>query len=288
MARRVLAIFLAVGWAAAARAADEAVTIKVKRLAAGDVVRTDKSDESTETTTVTAGGKDQKQEDKSSNKAKFTDEVLAADGTSVKPTKVKRAYETAEAVRKGKDVELGLAGKTVLIEKGADKYAYTLDGKPVAAAAKDVLDREYNRAGMAAFEDVMMPKNAVKVGEKWQVEPAVLAKLFGEQMTIDTDKTKVSGKLVKTYDKGGVKYGVIEFTIDLAITAMKSPMGELPASDGSVMSFVVSRDGCIDGTALDDVMTGNIKADIGIKLPQAEVRVIVDGTMKSTITTVKK
>lgn len=274
----------------AAGAADDAVAIKLKKPAAGDVVRQSKTDGSTEVTTISAGGQTQKQEDQSSTTVAFTDEVLKADGTATKPIKVRRTYEKAEAVRKGRPTDLGLKGKTVLIEKpeGKARYEFTTDGKPVSKEAADLLDREYNRSGMAAFEDVMLPAKPVKVNDPWAVDAAEIAKLFADTMKVDAAKTKVSGTLVKVYDAGGAKFGVIEFSISLAVTGMKSPMGDLDAAAGSVMTFTVTMDRCIDGSRYGYTSSGTVKGELGVKLPQADVKVAIDGTMQAKVEAAKK
>lgn len=280
MLRRMLAVAITAAVSiSVAPAADEAVTIQVRRLAKGDVVKQEKSDEATETTTVTAGGKEQKQEQKSGNKAVFVDEVLEADGKSVKPTKLKRTYETAEVTQRGEKVDVGLAGKTVLIEKVKDKYAYSVDGKSVSKAAADMLDREFDRPGMAGFEEVMIPKKAVKVGDTWTADPKEMVKLMEAQMGVDADKTKVTGKLVKVYDQDGAKFGVMEFTLNIAITTLKTPMGDLDATAGSTLTFTITLDGCIDGTKYGGTSKGTLKGDLGIKIPNTDVKLNLDGTM---------
>lgn len=269
-------------------AADEAVTIKVRRLATGDVVEQTKSDEAIEKTTVTADGKEQKQEQKSGNKAVFVDEILEADGKAIKPAKLKRTYETAEVTQGGQKVDVGLAGKTVLIEKGKEKYTYTIDGQPVSKPAAAMLDREFDRPGMAGFEEVMIPKKPVKVGDTWSADPKEMVKLLEGQMGVDPDKTKVTGKLLKVYDQGGAKFGVLEFTLNIAVTTLKTPTGVLDTSAGSTLTFTITMDGCIDGSRYGGTSKGTVKGDLGIKIPNTDVKITLDGTMDSKAGFAKK
>lgn len=288
MFRRVVAATVVLGLGLrGATAADEVITIKVKKAAKGDVIKESKSDENTDTSTVVVGGQTVKQEDKASNKAVFVDEILEADGKAVKPTKLKRTYETAEAVRRGQPVDLGLAGKTVLIEKTDKKYAYTVDGQPVGKAAADVLDREFNRPGMAGFEEVMLPKKPVKVGDTWAGDVAEVTKLVEALMTLDAGKTKVTGKLLKVYDKGGAKYGVIEYTLTLAVTGLSIPTGKSDAAAGSAMTFTITTDGCIDGSVYGGTAKGTVTGNIsGLKVPiqgqTADLSVTTNGVMNAT------
>ncbi|MEO2088195.1 MAG: hypothetical protein ABGY75_01685 [Gemmataceae bacterium] len=282
MLKRMLAAAIAAAVSvSSAPAADEAVTIKVRRLATGDVVKQEKSDEATETTIVTAGLQETKQEQKSGNKAVFVDEILEADGKAIKPAKLKRTYETAEVSQGGKKVDVGLAGKTVLIEKGKDKYTYTIDGKPVNRAAAAMLEREFDRPGMAGFEEVMIPKKPVKVGDTWSADPKEMVKLLEGQMGVDPDNTKVTGKLLKVYDQSGAKFGVLEFALNIAVTTLKTPMGVLNATAGSTLTFTITMDGCIDGSQYGGTSKGTVKGDLGIKMPNTEVKITLDGTMDS-------
>jgi hypothetical protein len=218
----------------------------------------------------------------------FVDEILEADGKSAKPARLKRTYETAEVSQRGQKVDVGLAGKTVLIEKGKEKYTYTIDGQPVSKPAEEMLDREFDRPGMAGFEEVMLPKKAVKVGDTWTADPKEMVKLLDGQMGVDPDKTKVTGKLLKVYDQGGAKFGVMEFTLVIAVTTLKTPMGVLDTSAGSTLTFGITLDGCIDGTLYGGTSKGTVKGDLGLKVQTADVKITLDGTMDAKSGFVKK
>ena len=56
---------------------------------------------------------------------------------------MKRTYESAELTVNGQKQDLGLKGRTVLIEKKGDKYTFTADGKPVAGKAAELLGKEF-------------------------------------------------------------------------------------------------------------------------------------------------
>lgn len=279
MSVRACAAAVVVTLVAVAAQADDAVVIKLKRPAKGDVTAETKNDQTTETITQ-AGGK---QENKTTVALAFTDEVLEADGTTARPTRLKRTYQAAEATIRGKPADLGLKAKAVVIEKGVGqaKYAVTVDGKPPTAEAAALFDREFNRPGVTVMDDFMLPAKPVKVNDTWAVDIKDAAKMMPENMTVDAAKSKVTGKLLKVYAKDGATYGVTEHVISMAVTELKTPMGNIDAA-GSVMTFTVTRDGCIDGTRYGGKTTGKVKGEMAFKTPQGEVKIAVDGTMEST------
>jgi hypothetical protein len=285
MSVRFRAAVILVALVAMTAAADDAVVIKLKRPAKGDVTAETKNDQTTETITQAAG----KQENKTTIAVAFTDEVLEADGVAARPTKLKRTYQTAEATIRGKPTDLGLKGRAVVIEKtaGQAKYAVTVDGKPPTSEAAALFDREFNRAGVAVMDDFMLPAKPVKVNDTWAVDIKDAAKMMPENMAIDAAKSKVTGKLLKVYAKDGGTYGVTEHVISMAVAELKTPMGKLDAA-GSVMTFTVTRDGCIDGTRHDGKTAGTVKGELAFKTPQGEVKIAIDGKMDSTTASGKK
>lgn len=289
MLKRLWAAVLAVGLVAGgAGAADEAITIKLKKAGKGDVVKETKTEDVNTVVNITAGGQTQDQKEKGGSKMVYTEEVIERGEKDAKPTKAKRTYETAEVMKMGEKVDLGLKGKTVLIEKGKDKYAFTVDGEKVKAEAAEVLDKEFNKKDDVDMDELMLPKKAVKVGDKWDVDLKAVEKMFGDEMKVDKDKAKASGKLVKVYDKDKAKFGVVEYTIELPILSVTTPMGALDATDGSKLKVTITLDGCIDGSVYGGTSTGKMEGEVGLKVPMAEIAIKMNGTMGSKSEVAKK
>lgn len=289
MLKRLWVAILAAGLVAgAAGAADEPITIKLKKAGKGDVVKETKTEEVTNVADVTAMGQKNTTEEKAGSKLVYTDEIVEKGEKDSKPTKLKRTYETADVTKKGEKVDVGLKGKTVVIEKGKDKYTFKADGGELKADATELLDKEFNKKDEPDMEELMMPKKAVKVGDTWQVDAKAVEKMFGDELAVDKDKVKVTGKLVKVYDKDKAKYGVIDFTIDLPVASVNVMGQPLQTTDGSKLTVTISLDGCIDGSVYGGTSSGKMEGNVGLKVPMAEVALKMSGTMSSKSEAVKK
>ena len=248
-------------------AADE-VTIKFPKPELGDVVKDTRIEEETNKITVTVMGMDNVMPQDTKSKYVFTDEVLAKPADAKRPTKIKRTYETAERSKNGTAVDLGLAGKTVMIEKKGEKYEFAFaDGSAVGAAATEVLDKEINEKSDLG-DEIFAPKKAVKVGDTWSADLAVAAKdLAKSGLTIDADKSKATVKLTKVYDKAGHKFGTMEVKMQLIVTKASGQGQEIPMKDGSKLVMEGTLDGCIDGTSPAGEskvkMIGDMSAEVG-------------------------
>jgi hypothetical protein len=257
--QRFLALLAAGLFAAgSASAADEAVTIKVKKSAPGDVVDVSKTEKGSNKTTFTAMGMERVVDGGGSSKFVYREEIIERPADARRATKLTRTYKTAEMTRAdAKTGDLGLAGKTVLIEKKGDKYEFTVDGKPLTGPGAQMLQKEFGREKKLTEED-LFPKEPIKVGGTWKIDVSKLAKELGEDgMIVDESKSSASGKLIKTYDKEGARFGILEVNMDVTVTKLKGEGQEIPLKD-SKMTFVMTADACIDGT-LD---TGKAKMTI--------------------------
>src|SRR5262249_1802294 len=139
--RRFLAVFAVGAMTFAGLQAEETITLKLKKPGKGDVVKETKT--VTEMVKVTVMGQDQNQE--SVTKLVYTEEVLEKPAAAKRPTKLKRVYETAEITKNGAKEDIGLAGKTVLVEKAGDGYKITVDGQEPAVLAAIVLKKEFRK-----------------------------------------------------------------------------------------------------------------------------------------------
>jgi hypothetical protein len=286
--RRFIAVLAAGLFACAAPAADEAVTIKIKKSGPGEVNDTTKSEKVTNKITISAGGKDQVREENVSSKMAYQDEVIERPADAKRATKLKRTYKTAELVKDNTAVELGLADKTVMIEKKGDKYEFTIDGKAVSGPAAELLTREFGKEKHLT-EDEMFPKGPVKVGESWKIDGAKVAKELGETgMVIDADKTTATGKLLRAYDKGGSKYGVLEITMEVAVTALKGGAQEITVKPGSKLTITLNADACIDGTQDAGKAKTTMKGDLQGSVAGAELKFDLNVTQDNVSEEVKK
>jgi hypothetical protein len=244
--RRIVAI-LAVGLVVSAgRADDGPVTVKVKQPGPGEKVKESKTETTTNKMSFTVMGTDMVKDEKVVTKFVYTDEVVTKPAGAKRPTKLKRTYETAEMTRDGANEELGLAGKTVVIEKAATGYDVTLDGKELTGPAATILKKEFGKDKQVNDED-LLPQEPVKVGGTWKVDVAKLAKDAEGELDIDAVKSSASGKLVKVYDKGGHKFGVLEVTMELALNKIGEEGHQIEMKPGSKMHVTAVMDTCIDG-----------------------------------------
>jgi hypothetical protein len=245
--RRIVAI-LAVGLAvAAARADDGPVTVKVMQLGPGEKVKETKTETTTNKVSFTVMGTDMVKDEKVVTRFVYTEEVVTKPAGAKRPTKLKRTYETAEMTKDGAPEELGLAGKTLVIEKAATGYDVTLDGKELTGPAATILKKEFGKDKQVNDED-LLPQEPVKVGGTWKVDVTKLAKDAEGELDIDVAKSSASGKLVKVYDKGGHKFGVLEITMELALNKIGGEGQQIEMKPGSKMKVTAVMDTCIDGS----------------------------------------
>ena len=256
--RRTLAI-LVVGLAAVTlRADDGPVTIKVKQAAVGDKIKETKTETGSQKVSFTVMGMDMNKEEQATSKFVYTEEVITKPAGARRATKLRRTYETAEMTKNGEKQDLDLAGKTVVIEKAGDGYTITVDGKEPTGPAAEILKKEFRKEKQVSEED-MLPKGPVKVGGTWKVDLDKFAKDAEGELEIDVAKSTGAGKLVKVYDKGGKKFGVMEITFDLAVNKVGGGGGqEIELKAGSKLKLVAVMDACIDGSANE--VTGKVTA----------------------------
>src|SRR5687767_1919847 len=139
--RRVLTL-LVLGLAAAAlRADDGPVTIKIKQAGPGDRIKQTKTEENSNKVSFTVMGTDMTKEEKAVARYVYTEEVLERPAGAKRPTKLKRTYESAEMTKDGEKQDLGLAGKTVVIEKAGAGYTITVDGQEPTGQAGEILKK---------------------------------------------------------------------------------------------------------------------------------------------------
>ncbi len=103
----------------------------------------------------------------------------------------------------------------------------------------------------AGLDQIFQPEKPVKEGESWPVPFALLNRGFGALGKLDPDMTKGSAKLVKVYQKEGMRFGVIE--IDLKLFFQK--LDSLPFDPPARFQINGALDAPIDGSSCVGILT---------------------------------
>ncbi len=260
--------FVVAGLLAASAAGQDAVEIKIAYPKAGQKAKVTVEEKATTKTTFTVGGNTQSKDEVKTKSLVYVDDVIENPKNEKRPDKVRRTYEKAVVGADGNTKKLPVEGKTVLIEKTGDKYAFTVDGQPVTGEALKLLEDEFNKSK-----------------EKDPTDD--LVKAVGEGgLKLDKDKLMATGKLVKVYKKEGRQFGVIEFAVDGPITGLgeKAPV---TVKEGK-MTMKLTGDGCIDGSAPAGTSSSAMTFDITGTTQGIDLKVTVEMTEKRTTEEVKK
>jgi hypothetical protein len=288
MTIRPLAALLVTGLAAAV-AAGQPVTIKLRRDMIGD-----KTKQTVEEETVTAmaqevNGQKQEKTERKTTKFVYVEEVLAKPVGARKPTGLTRTYETAESATDGNKRKLSVQGKTVKIEKKGTTWEFTVDGKPLAGEEAKLLSEEFGKGDGPEDEDIL-PQKPVAAGGTWTPNMDKLVPLMNQEMPFEFAKSgnAASGKLHKVYPKDGKGYGEFEIAFSLKPTSIKSDGQTINLKPGCTLSIVMRLDGCIDGSVNTGLMTTQMNANLDCDLPGASLKLQIDGKKTHQIEPVKK
>ena len=284
----VVGLVMSVGAAAVVLAGgQEAVTLKITKPKAGDRIRVTKTEKMKSSVTFGAGGKSFSKDDDVTKTIVYVDEVVTAG--EPRPAKLKRTYEKYDVTGGNKNEPTPPLNTAITIEKTGGKYTFTTDGKPVEGPFASKLSAEFDKGSSGGPKPGdILPDKPVKPGDTWKIDGAKLASFAGDGKTaIDPDKSSISGKLLKTYQKDGKQFGVIELTGEIVIKELgeKSPVKIKP---GSKMGVKATIDACVDGTdpslKMDGVMTVRLEGEGG----GATLSISGDGTMTETQELLKK
>jgi hypothetical protein len=266
-------------------AAQEAQTIKLKDLAAGESAQVERT-ETVKVANLVVDAKGEKSRDTTSTTVEtlvFKETVLQRDGRKP-PTKLEREYTKAQFTAGGAAKDLPYQGKTVVIEKQGDKYTFTMKGgAELPAADAQLLDKEFNRHTDSRVENErkLLPKDAVKVNEAWTLDMAAVLKPLekGGEMSFDAAKASGTGKLTKVYKKDDKTFGEMHYLLKTPLLTLGKDKEKLELLDGSYANFDVSLDVCIDGSMLSEVR--GVKKELQAK---ARVPLPTGGTGDWTLT----
>jgi hypothetical protein len=275
--------------AGAGRADDGPVLPKLKKPGPSDVVKHTTAERVTLRTAVTMMGMTQTRDEESRTSFAFTERVLAKPDEAAPPTKLERAYEKAEVVTQGAAADLGLGGKTVLIEKTGDRYEFTSGGQPLAGKAREILAKEF-RGRADSLGERFLPEKPVRVGATWKPDGAEFAKWLGPAigLTFDPAKTTCTAKLTKLYKKDGRQFGVMTVDVTLFATKLDAPGTELPLTDGSKLTIRAEFDNCIDGSAASGRTKITAAGKLAARLDNGTVTLTLTSSLVSTGEELKK
>jgi len=255
--------------------------IKLKKEAKGDRTKTTSTEVGDVRFLLEVMGQELDKGEKKTVRQTYVEEIVEKPKGSKKPTKLTRTYEVAGYTKDDKKTTNVYQGKTVLIEKKGDNYVFTANGEEIAGDDAEELESEFNKHDEIPLEDEdLMPEKPVKVNEAWTVDPKKISAAFetGGPFTLDAAKTKVTGKLVKVYEKDGKRFGVIELTLTLAVKELKLDNQELPMKPGSKVTATTTFDLCIDGTAHSGTEKSALTFDLNGDIPNGKLA--VTGTVK--------
>lgn len=244
----------------------EVYPIKLKEAARGDVRRSDVSSntEIINKLVGTTGKVLQEKKLQNAQQSVYRETVLEKPAGSRLPTRLRRDYEKAVLWVEGKPEALPYQGKTILIEdKGGAVHFQVEGGAALTGLAAALLDRELNKVDL---RELMLPKNAVRVGEAWKIDMAPVAAAW-EKMTamqVDVARSTGSGRLTRACAKDGRRFGALTFRLEMPIAALGGEK-KIKADDSSKLTMDVALDCCIDGSA----STGTLQASFQVQTSAA-------------------
>jgi hypothetical protein len=248
-------------------AGSEPIEIKLKKDAAGMVILVERSDSDkgemqlTDATGKVLNG----QKTNTQGSVAYQATILEKPADTTQPTRTRRQYEKAQITRDGKTEDLAYHKKTILIEKKDDKYHFQIEGgKELTGKDAEELDKEFNRARELDMDQIMLPAKPVRVGDSWKLDLKLFSEAFkrkGYPIELDLEKSTGTGKLVKTYQRDGRLFGVMEHRLDLRIKEMRMGDMAVPLNDSKI-AMTSTVDACIDG----GLQTGKSKLIFELKL----------------------
>jgi len=273
--------------------AEEVYSIKLREADKGVTVFVEKTETISEKSNVTdATGKALRDKDeKGMEESVYHETILEKPADRKSPTRLQRRYDKA-AVKTGDKVQTQpYQGKTVIIEEKDARYRFRIEGgDELTGDSASYLDMEFNRAGHRALDwnKLLLPGHEVKVGASWQIDTQALARQWekGIDIEIDAAKTTASGTLRRVYQKDGRRFGVLELSLELPLTAFTRAR-KLPLLPGSRMTVHMTADACIDGSVDTCVMEGSMRMNVTANLPakdgtQTKLTLAVESTSKET------
>jgi hypothetical protein len=235
----------------------ETYTIRFKKSTKGTTTHKEKKDVNNESFKITdnAGNSLDDKAKKEQLTWVFDETILERPDVNKKATLIKRTYEKATVTAEGETKALAVQGKTVIIEKKDGNFTFRYEnGGAVAGEDAEHLDKEFNKENddidAQAF---LLPKKAVGINEEWKVAMPEFLKRFEKQtkMTVDIEKAKGTGKLLKAYKQDGRQFGDVVISMQFPVKTVKTEDGEIEWQPGTLMTIELKAAACIDGSVED-------------------------------------
>ncbi len=186
----------------------------------------------------------------------YTETILETSPDEPRPTKVTRVYTIARKNGPdGKQQNASYVGKTITIERYLQGYKYSVEGESLPPLEQHEIAEDFVKGSWKL--DNNLPDKPVKVGDQWEVDFASITSIAGApQKGLDIEKSKITGRLVRVYEKDGRRWGVIELKILMVIDTV--------ATNGSPIKGEVTTTGkfeiVIDGSSREGKMTMDLKS----------------------------
>jgi hypothetical protein len=277
---RLTVVALAGFLAAPVLAQDASHAIKLKKEAKGDRVKVASTDIGDMKFKLELMGREDVKEEKKTVKLAYTEEIVEKAKDARDATKLRRSYTTAERTTDGEKARLPYHGKAVVIEKKGDKYTFTVGGQELEEEDAEELEEEFNQGDIPLDNEDFLPAKPVKVGETWTVDAKKVAEAFDADgpLALDVKTTRIAGKLVKVYEKGGRRFGVMDLDLTLGVRELRVDGQEIAMKPGSTVRAKITLDACIDGTAHTGTEKGTMTFDLKGDIPNGSLT--VTGTAK--------
>lgn len=264
----------------AAAQAQETYSVKLKKSTTGTVAKVEKKDDGLESFKVTDndGNKIQEVNKKKAAQFQYNETIVEKVEGARRPIRLKRTYQKAIAKTDDGDLILPFQGKTVVIEKKDGKFHFNYEnGDALPDAAAKTLDEEFNKKkdDDVDFHHVLLPMNAVKVGESWDLPADAIGKAMEEKdgkVKFNHDKSTGKGKLVKAYKKDGQQYGVVTLRLELTPLSFKGDDGnEIKVQPDAKLVIDLTIDGCIDGSVTTAKTSIGFNVNAVAHIPNADM-----------------
>jgi hypothetical protein len=118
----------------------------------------------------------------------------------------------------------------------------------------------------------LLSAKPVRVGEAWQPDLAAFVKQLEASSRWEVDPARTAGKvkLLRLYRKGGHLCGVLSAHLGMAPRTLPSGGKQIPAPPGCKAVFDMEIDACVDGGALDAILTATVQVDAVLPGPEGE------------------
>lgn len=275
--KRFAFAFAAVALCALSVAGQDAVEIKLYEPKAGDRYKVVKTEKTKTTEMIEVNGNKKNSDKDEAKNVVYTEEVVVAAKGDGKPEKLVRVYEKYED-----NTEKGKAGpplKTpITVAKKDGKYTFTADGKELGDFAK-TLDEEFNKPADEPTNKDFLPGKAVKAGDSWKIDTTKFVKSLSEKVPVDAKAATMTGKLLKTYQQNGARFGTIEMKADFPITGLGP---NAPPVKTAGIKMTLTADACIDGTVADEKLKTLLRFDVVVDTKDVKLNINADGVITET------